>query len=198
MVKRSIRVIYIILWPHQHSSMLAGELFIHTQKPCPRLIKLHNSLFGLSFASTYPQIFVAQGVASGVASGILFLPAVSTISHYFQKKRATALGILATGSSVGGVVYPILINRLLNNTKLGFAWTVRVGQYTASPKSTSHNDTDQRLRSSVSQLDSLQWAWLWLLSLPFERGSHPGRVEGSLTCEFSRIPYYLYSSWESP
>jgi MFS family permease len=63
-------------------------------------------LFGLSFATEYWQIFLAQGVACGVACGVVFLAAVSTISHWFKKRRATALGFLATGSSIGGVIYP--------------------------------------------------------------------------------------------
>ncbi|CEQ40189.1 SPOSA6832_01777, partial [Sporobolomyces salmonicolor] len=59
-------------------------------------------LFGLSYATEYWQIFLAQGVACGLASGIAFLPAASSVSHWFKIRRATALGFLATGSSVGG------------------------------------------------------------------------------------------------
>ncbi|GAA5842506.1 hypothetical protein JCM3766R1_002613 [Sporobolomyces carnicolor] len=80
-------------------------------------------LFGLSYATEYWQIFLAQGLACGVASGIAFLPAASSVSHWFKHRRATALGVLATGSSIGGVVYPIMLNRLF--IRLGFAWTVR-------------------------------------------------------------------------
>ncbi|GAA5853637.1 hypothetical protein JCM5353_004829 [Sporobolomyces roseus] len=80
-------------------------------------------LFGLSYATEYWQIFLAQGLACGLASGIAFLPAASSVSHWFKYRRATALGVLATGSSIGGVVYPIMLNRLF--TQIGFAWTVR-------------------------------------------------------------------------
>ncbi|KAL8280124.1 hypothetical protein RQP46_007454 [Phenoliferia psychrophenolica] len=86
-------------------------------------------LFGLSEATTYTHIFLAQGVACGGASGIIFLPAVSSVSHYFHANRATALGVLATGSSVGGVVYPILLNKLLNNGRTGFGWAVRAAGF---------------------------------------------------------------------
>ncbi|KAM0747067.1 MFS general substrate transporter [Meredithblackwellia eburnea MCA 4105] len=83
------------------------------------------SLVGLSFATTYTQIFLAQGVGAGVACGILFLPAASSVSHHFLKRRATALGIFATGSSIGGVVYPILENKLFTGGKVSFGWIVR-------------------------------------------------------------------------
>ncbi|GAA5934502.1 MCT family MFS transporter [Sporobolomyces koalae] len=84
-------------------------------------------LFGLSCATEYWQIFLAQGIACGLASGIAFLPAASSVSHWFKHRRATALGVLATGSSVGGVVYPIMLNRLF--TRIGFAWTVRAAGF---------------------------------------------------------------------
>ncbi|GAA6016414.1 hypothetical protein JCM10207_003853 [Rhodosporidiobolus poonsookiae] len=81
-------------------------------------------LFGLSYSTAYWQIFLAQGLACGVASGLMFLPACSAVSHYFKRKRMLALGLLATGSSLGGVMYPSLINKLLYT--IGFGWTFRV------------------------------------------------------------------------
>ncbi|SCV73621.1 BQ2448_6051 [Microbotryum intermedium] len=84
-------------------------------------------LFGLSFATTYVHIFLAQGVACGMAAGILFLPAVSAVSHFFRVRRATALGFLATGSSVGGVVYPLLLNHVF--PKIGFGPAIRASGY---------------------------------------------------------------------
>ncbi|CEQ40188.1 SPOSA6832_01772, partial [Sporobolomyces salmonicolor] len=70
-------------------------------------------LFGLSYANTYAEFFLAQGVACGLASGLLFLPACSAVSHFFKKKRSLALGFLATGSSLGGVMFPSMTNKLL-------------------------------------------------------------------------------------
>ncbi|GAA5996082.1 hypothetical protein JCM5350_007006 [Sporobolomyces pararoseus] len=80
-------------------------------------------LFGLSYSTQYWQIFLSQGLCCGLASGIAFLPAASSVSHWFKYRRATALGVLATGSSIGGVVYPIMLNKLF--VKIGFGWTVR-------------------------------------------------------------------------
>lgn len=86
-------------------------------------------MFGLSGASQYYQVFLAQGLTCGLAAGVAFIPAASSVSHWFKRRRATALGILATGSSFGGIIYPVLLNHLF--PKIGFGWTVRAG---ASPR----------------------------------------------------------------
>ncbi|GAA6002589.1 uncharacterized protein JCM10292_007747 [Rhodotorula paludigena] len=80
-------------------------------------------LFGLSYATTYWQVFLSQGLACGLASGLTFLPACSAVSHYFKEKRMFALGILATGSSLGGVMYPSMMNKLMHT--IGWGWTIR-------------------------------------------------------------------------
>ncbi|GAA5920925.1 hypothetical protein JCM1841_003625 [Sporobolomyces salmonicolor] len=84
-------------------------------------------LFGLSYANTYAEFFLAQGVACGLASGLLFLPACSAVSHFFKKKRSLALGFLATGSSLGGVMFPSMTNKLLYT--VGFGWAFRISGF---------------------------------------------------------------------
>ncbi|GAA6048322.1 hypothetical protein JCM3770_000948 [Rhodotorula araucariae] len=84
-------------------------------------------MFGFAEASQYYQIFLGQGVACGLAAGCAFTPAASSVSHWFKRRRATALGILATGSSVGGIVYPIMLNHLF--PRVGFAWAVRAAAF---------------------------------------------------------------------
>lgn len=37
-----------------------------------------------------------------------------SVSHWFLKHRAAALGVVTAGSSVGGVVWPIAIRHLIN------------------------------------------------------------------------------------
>jgi hypothetical protein len=36
-----------------------------------------------------------------------------SVNHWFFKRRGLALGIVTSGSSVGGVVWPIMINHLI-------------------------------------------------------------------------------------
>ncbi|BGP17968.1 hypothetical protein JCM10213_003975 [Rhodosporidiobolus nylandii] len=81
-------------------------------------------LFGLANSSSYSTIFVTQGLLCGIASGLMFLPACSAVSHWWKRKRMLALGFLATGSSLGGVMYPALTNHLLHT--ISFEWTFRI------------------------------------------------------------------------
>ncbi|KAF7293250.1 MFS general substrate transporter [Mycena chlorophos] len=70
------------------------------------------------------QFLLCQGFAIGVASGIIFGPTLAIVSHWFKRRRSTALGIVAAGSSVGGLIIPILVQQLI--PQIGFNWTMRV------------------------------------------------------------------------
>lgn len=69
---------------------------------------------------------LVQAVLMGTVMGFLQIPAFAAVSQYFDKKRAAALGIVVSGSSIGGIVMPIILSRMLNSTSLGFGWTVRI------------------------------------------------------------------------
>ena len=48
--------------------------------------------------STHPlfKVFFAQGLGLGAAIGITYIPGLGVIAHYFQRRRALALGIAAS------------------------------------------------------------------------------------------------------
>ncbi|RMZ90982.1 hypothetical protein DV736_g1752, partial [Chaetothyriales sp. CBS 134916] len=77
-----------------------------------------------SLAREYWQTMLAQGITIGLGSGCIFVPSVAILPQYFTTKKALANGIAASGSSVGGVIYPIVFRRLLPH--IGFAWATRV------------------------------------------------------------------------
>jgi MFS family permease len=84
-------------------------------------------VFGMmmtSLAKEFWQVVLAQGIVAGLGSGFLFLPGVAVVSTYFSSKRAFALGVGAAGSSIGGVLFPIIIRNLIPT--IGFGWAVRV------------------------------------------------------------------------
>ncbi|KAJ5425657.1 Major facilitator superfamily domain general substrate transporter [Penicillium sp. CMV-2018d] len=99
----------------------------------PRYSVLFGSLlhvFGLmmcSISTKYYQILLSQGVCSAIGVSIIFQPATSVIPGWFDKKRGTAYGLMSTGSSVGGVIFPIMIQRLI--PEVGFAWAMRAGAF---------------------------------------------------------------------
>ena len=51
---------------------------------------------------------------------------VSTISHHFTTSRGLATGIAIAGSSMGGVIWPIVCDQLLNHRGVSFGWTMRI------------------------------------------------------------------------
>jgi len=81
-------------------------------------------MLSLTHAHHYYQNFLAQGVGMGIGMGLMFLPALSVTSHYFQARRSVAMGVVLAGSSLGAVTQPILLNNIFNSSA-GFAWGVR-------------------------------------------------------------------------
>ena len=81
-------------------------------------------IFTMSFAKNYWQLLLTKGICTGVGGGIFFVPVMGLTSTYFAKRRGMALGIVTSGNSFGGIVYPIVVRQLLD--KVGFGWTVRV------------------------------------------------------------------------
>ncbi|KAK8850762.1 hypothetical protein IAR55_004682 [Kwoniella newhampshirensis] len=76
------------------------------------------SFFMISLCKSFWQTFLAQGVAAGIGMGLIFIPAIGLPSQYFKRKRGFVSGLIVTGSSSGGVVLPIMLNKLI--TKVGF------------------------------------------------------------------------------
>lgn len=68
--------------------------------------------FMTSLATTYWQIFLAQGVCVGIGLGMIWLPSVTLISTYFVRNRVFAVTIAATGTSTGGMLFPAMIQYL--------------------------------------------------------------------------------------
>ena len=60
-------------------------------------------------------------------------PPMGVIARSLPNHRGLALGIVIGGSSLGGVVWPIMLERLLNHSRLGFGWVIRVVAFTMLP-----------------------------------------------------------------
>jgi MFS family permease len=73
----------------------------------------------------------------------MYVPSIGIISHYFHRRRAVAIGIVASvcrvfiistqhvgtdqkqGSALGGTLHPIMLNHLFHGP-VGFRWGVRM------------------------------------------------------------------------
>jgi predicted MFS family arabinose efflux permease len=89
------------------------------------------ALFMTSLCREYYQLFLAQGLLLGLGISFVLLPAFATIPHYFVRSRGLALGVVVSGSSLGGVVWPIALKNLLS--KVGFGWGVRISAFIMLP-----------------------------------------------------------------
>lgn len=49
---------------------------------------------------------------------------MSAVTTWFFKRRALALGVTASGSSIGGVIFPVMVEKLI--PQVGFGWTMRI------------------------------------------------------------------------
>ena len=94
------------------------------------LIGTFLHVFGLMMASIstkYYQFILAQGICSPIGASMLFYPAMSCVTTWFFKKRATAFGIMASGSSLGGIIFPIMVTKLI--PQVGFGWSMRISAF---------------------------------------------------------------------
>ncbi|GES58462.1 major facilitator superfamily domain, general substrate transporter [Aspergillus terreus] len=108
-------------------SPLSGYLFDNFGPRLPVFVGGLLQVFGLmmtSLSSKYYQIMLSQSIVAGIGPSLLFNPCITAPMTYFRRARALAGGVTVAGSSVGGVVFPLMVNHLL--PKIGFAWTMRV------------------------------------------------------------------------
>ncbi|KAJ3847906.1 major facilitator superfamily domain-containing protein [Lentinula lateritia] len=84
------------------------------------------SLFMLSLTKPehiYQQ-FLSQSVLFSLGATFSFFPSMGLMAHWFKSKIPYAIGCLASGASVGGIVIPIMISKLI--PRIGFGWTIRI------------------------------------------------------------------------
>ncbi|KAH8815443.1 MFS monocarboxylate transporter [Xylogone sp. PMI_703] len=82
------------------------------------------SLVVLAECSKYWHFILAYGVLSGASSAFLTTTALSVVAHWFEVKRGFASGITFAGSSVGGIVFPLVLKPMFQH--LSWAWSIRV------------------------------------------------------------------------
>ncbi|KAJ5780888.1 hypothetical protein N7457_006048 [Penicillium paradoxum] len=81
------------------------------------------SIFMTSLCTKYWQLFLAQGIGQGIGCGLMFCPTLALISTYFAKNRGIAIGIVASGSATGGLIFPAVVMKMLPS--VGYGWTMR-------------------------------------------------------------------------
>ncbi|KAJ4163178.1 hypothetical protein LMH87_004922 [Akanthomyces muscarius] len=111
-------------------SPLAGWLFDNYGPRLPVFIGTILHVFGLmmtSLSKEYYQFALSQSVCSGIGASLVFTPSMTAPMTYFKKKRAIAGGLTIAGSSLGGVIFPIMVTHLIPS--IGFAWAIRTSAF---------------------------------------------------------------------
>ena len=82
------------------------------------------ALIGASFTHQIWQLFLSQGVCFGFGMGFLFVGSVGIIPQWFTTKRSLANGIGTAGSGLGGMMYSLATNAMIDS--LGVQWAFRI------------------------------------------------------------------------
>lgn len=85
------------------------------------------AVFMISLCKEYYQFFLAQGLLLGLGFAALVCPTLATLPLYFRRRRALSFGICIAGSSLGGVIWPIALRRLI--VEIGFGWAIRTSAF---------------------------------------------------------------------
>lgn len=82
------------------------------------------ALVGASFTHQIWQLFLSQGLCFGFGMGFLFVGSVGIVPQWFSAKRSLANGIATAGSGLGGMMYSLAANAMIES--LGIQWTFRI------------------------------------------------------------------------
>jgi MCP family monocarboxylic acid transporter-like MFS transporter 10 len=84
------------------------------------------SVFLLSAAGeeAFALVLIFQGLLMGIAIGLVFVPTAVVATRYFRRLRGMAIGIVMSGASLGGMIFPVALRALI--PKMGFGNAVRV------------------------------------------------------------------------
>ncbi|EGW32155.1 uncharacterized protein SPAPADRAFT_50743 [Spathaspora passalidarum NRRL Y-27907] len=78
-----------------------------------------------SFATKIWQLYLTQGLLVGLGFVLVYIPASLVLPEWFKTRRATAFGICVSGTGLGGVVFALSINKVIEDTG-GFRWALRM------------------------------------------------------------------------
>lgn len=87
-------------------------------------VLLMTSQLLLGICQKYWHFLLVFGLVGGLGTSLVFTPAISAIGHFFLFKRGQATGLAAAGGSMGGVIFPLVLQALF--PRIGFAWSTRV------------------------------------------------------------------------
>lgn len=76
------------------------------------------------FSTQVWHLYLTQGVMFGLGGSAMYITMMGIVPQWFDKRRGLALGLAASGSGIGGLIMPFIMNALLQ--KFGQGWTYRI------------------------------------------------------------------------
>ncbi|KAG8166862.1 hypothetical protein KVR01_002551 [Diaporthe batatas] len=86
-------------------------------------VSVGASMMLFSISTELWHFILSFGVFCGLGCSLLFTPSLAAVGHFFQVRRGLATGIASTGGSIGGIVFPLMLQSLF--PRLGWGWSVR-------------------------------------------------------------------------
>ncbi|CZS89174.1 related to monocarboxylate transporter 2 [Rhynchosporium agropyri] len=87
-------------------------------------VLLLASMFLLGLCTQYWHFIMVYSILNGIGGCLINTPCIASIGHFFLVKRGNATGIAMTAGSIGGIIFPLMLQRLL--PRVGFAWATRI------------------------------------------------------------------------
>ncbi|KAK8081243.1 MFS transporter [Apiospora saccharicola] len=100
---------------------------------CVGSVGLLLALFMTSLCTQYWQLMLAQSLLLGVSASLVFCPPLGVVLRHMPHRRGLAMGLTIGGSSIGGIVWPITLQQLLNKDQVSFGWTIRIVAFIMMP-----------------------------------------------------------------
>ena len=70
------------------------------------------------------MLFLSQGLMKGIGASMVYMPPLSLIPQYFDKRRGLATGLVVSGVGMGGFALGPGTQAMLD--KWGFRWALRI------------------------------------------------------------------------
>lgn len=87
-------------------------------------VLLFVGFIAVSFSKSIVAFIFSLSLCMGTAHALAITPLISLVGHWFLLNRGKAIGMATLGGSVGGTIWPLILQQLYST--VGFAWGIRI------------------------------------------------------------------------